>query len=446
MPCNPLPAVNSNHASRVGLILALLLGGTHLVRGEAMLELFNVKWADLTQKMPEIAEAGYDSLWVPNPAKGTSGGYSIGYDQFDPFDLGNKNQQGTIATLYGTEAQLLQMVQTAHRFGIRVYFDNVMNHRGSAVPGFNAGTPTNYYPGLIPQDFHLQTVAGGYYQNWPQVANYCYQFEVQNQPLLGLVDLANEPGTINNNFGSTLGNTLTKPVFVRHPGNPDYYMDTNGPSLGGGLHPFNGTNGQPVAEDVTAYLIRAAMWTVYTTKCDGFRLDAVKHVPSNFFGANTGASTFTNDPSFSGYTGGIQAMYDAVHGYGNNVDGNGYVETDGNRNSLFDTESPRNDAMLFGEHVSPVPDFQQYLEVGMRLCNQPLYNQMNSALSGSAGLQGMDGRDYAPGRSFRAGARLTPVTARRRASCFPRPRTPAVAVRSIRNCRMPTISCMRGCR
>jgi len=141
-----------------------------------MLELFNVKWADLTQKMPEIAEAGYDSLWVPNPAKGTSGGYSIGYDQFDPFDLGNKNQQGTIATLYGTEAQLLQMVQTAHRFGIRVYFDNVMNHRGSAVPGFNAGTPTNYYPGLIPQDFHLQTVAGGYYQNWPQVGNYCYQF------------------------------------------------------------------------------------------------------------------------------------------------------------------------------------------------------------------------------------------------------------------------------
>jgi hypothetical protein len=419
MPCNPLPAVNSNHASRVGLILALLFGGTHLVRGEAMLELFNVKWADLTQKMPEIAEAGYDSLWVPNPAKGTSGGYSIGYDQFDPFDLGNKNQQGTIATLYGTEAQLLQMVQTAHRFGIRVYFDNVMNHRGSAVPGFNAGTPTNYYSGLIPQDFHLQTVAGGYYQNWPQVGNYCYQFEVQNQPLLGLVDLANEPGTINNNFGSTLGNTLTKPVFVRQPGNPDYYMDTNGLSLGGGLHPFNGTHGQPVAEDVTAYLIRAAMWTVYTTKCDGFRLDAVKHVPSNFFGANTGASTFTNDPSFSGYTGGIQAMYDAVHGYGNNVDGNGYVETDGNRNSLFDTESPRNDAMIFGEHVSPVPDFQQYLEVGMRLCNQPLYNQMNSALSGSAGFQGMDGRDYAPGPEFPCGSTSYPCYSAAQSVMFP---------------------------
>ena len=43
-------------------------------------------------------------------------------------------------------------------------------------------------------------------------------------------------------------------------------------------------------------------------------------------------------------------MYDYVHGYGNNVTGNGYLETDGNRNSLFNTEAPRNDAMLFGEY------------------------------------------------------------------------------------------------
>ena len=53
--------------------------------------------------------------------------------------------------------------------------------------------------------------------------------------------------------------------------------------------------------------------------------------------------------------------------------------SDGNRNSLFDTEAPRNDAMLFGEHVSPVPDFQQYLSAGMRLCNQPLAERMKRA-------------------------------------------------------------------
>ena len=38
-----------------------------------MLELFQMTWPQITQKMPEIAEAGYDSLWLPNPAKGNSG-------------------------------------------------------------------------------------------------------------------------------------------------------------------------------------------------------------------------------------------------------------------------------------------------------------------------------------------------------------------------------------
>jgi glycosidase len=375
-------------------VFALLAGFVRPAHGEAMLELFNVPWAQLTQKMPEIAEAGYDSLWVPNPGKGNSGAYSYGYDMFDPFDLGSTNQQGTVATRWGTQSQLIQMVQTAHRFGIRVYFDNVMNHRASTVPGYpGSGTATNYYPGLIPQDFHLQTVSGGY-QNWPSIGDpyWCTTSVVQNQPLLGLCDLAQEPGTVNWNFGNSIGSTINKPFFVRFPGRTDLYMDTNLPSIGGTLHPFDG-NGQPVAEYVQDYLCRAVAWTLYTTKCDGFRLDAVKHVPVGFFGAETGQ---TDDPSFAGYTGAIQAMYDYVHGYGSNVTGNGYVETDGNRNSLFNTEATRNDAMIFGEHVSPAPPFVDYLQSGMRLQNQPLYSQLNNAFGGGSSLLGMDSRDYYP--------------------------------------------------
>jgi hypothetical protein len=92
-------------------------------------------------------------------------------------------------------------------------------------------------------------------------------------------------------------------------------------------------------------------------------------------------------------------MFDYTHGYGSNVTGNGYVETDGNRNSCFDTEAPRNDAMIFGEHVNAPPNFQDYLNVGMRLMNYPLFGQMNTVLSGSAWFSndnGMDQRDYLP--------------------------------------------------
>jgi glycosidase len=372
------------------MVMLFLMGAGMAARGEAMLQLFNVNWADLTKKMPEIAEAGYTSLWLPPPAKGSSV-FSIGYDLFDPFDLGDQNQRGTIATHWGTRAQLVQAVETAHRFGIRVYFDNIMNHRAFDTPGFNANTPTNIYPGMIPADFHLKTV-GQFFQNWPSVQDYGNQWDVQYESLSGLIDIANEPGGVNGNFGPTLGGTTAKPVFVRHPTRPEYYMNTNLPSLGGPWHPFDGANGSPVPEDVNAYLIRAAMWTLYTTKCDGFRLDAVKHVPSGFFGDSS--------DSPNGYTGGIQAMYDYVHGFGNNLAGNGYVEADDNRNSVFDTETSRNDALLFGEHLGAPPSFAEYLTRGMRLLNAPMQGWMNFALGGGASLSGADGRDFAPNGGF----------------------------------------------
>ena len=360
----------------------LCLGGLP-ARGEAMLELFQMSWSDLSRKMPEIAEAGYTSLWLPPPAKGTSV-YSVGYDLFDPFDLGDKNQQGTVATKYGTKAQLLQLVQTAHQFGIRVYFDNIMNHRAFEVPGYDSTTPTNLYPGLLPQDFHLQTISGGYYRNWPSVESWTNQWDVQYESLGGLIDLANEPGNINGNFGPTLGSTIPKISFVRHPNNPEYYLDPNGTLLGGPWRPFYTTNGVLVADDVSSYLIRAAMWTLYVTKCDGFRLDAVKHTPSGFFGDSSQV--------FDGYTGGIQAMFDWVHGYGTNFNSD-YLEPDDCRNSCFDTEAPRNDAMLFGEHAGTPPSFGEYITSGMRLLNVPMRSTLDAALSGGS-LSGLDQRDF----------------------------------------------------
>jgi hypothetical protein len=407
------------------ICLLVSFAGLTGARGEAMLQLFQMKWTDLTQKMPELAEAGYTSLWLPQPAKG-GGALSVGYDLFDPFDLGDKNQNGTTATLYGTKADLLQLVQTAHRFGIRVYFDNVMNHRQGVVPGYDVYTPTNFFPGLWPQDFHLQTTSSGN-RNWPGVENWNDQYYVQNEPINGLCDLAQEPGSINFNFGSTLFSHATKPFFIRQPNDPEYYMDTNTVSLGswsagsasgfswsggtspgfswpgGTWHGFNGTNGQPVPELVEDYLTRAAMWTLYTTKCDGFRMDAVKHVPSPFFGDYS--------TSWRGYVGGIQAMFDYTHGYGNNVLGNGYVEADDNRSSCFDTEAPRNDAMLFGEHLGPPPTYGEYISTGMRLLNSPLLTVFNGALQGGGALpSGLDQRDFIPyGGAFSAaqGVQLT---------------------------------------
>ena len=68
------------------------------VRAEAILQYFNTSWKEIERRIPEVAEAGYTSLWLPNPCKGGSGGFSVGYDPFDRFDLGDKNQSGSVAT------------------------------------------------------------------------------------------------------------------------------------------------------------------------------------------------------------------------------------------------------------------------------------------------------------------------------------------------------------
>ena len=360
-------------------------------RGDAMLQLFNLSWNEVSEKLPEIAEAGYTSLWLPPPTKG-NGGFSVGYDLFDPFDLGDKNQRGTTATRYGTKDDLQRMVTLAHRFGLRVYFDNVVNHRAADVPGYNSSVPTNLYPGTVPGDFHLQTIAGGFYRNWNNISDYNNVFQVQNRPLVGLVDIAHE--NPNANFGSTEGSTAAKPFFVRHPNNPEYYdFNSLGVRVGFGNVTQADLNASPTAfrEDINASIIRSVRFLIDQTKCDGLRLDAVKHVPSYFFGLQSGAN---KDLDTSGYVGQAQLQFNLTHGY---ADSN-------QRNANFDSELTRNDALIFGEHLGEPPGFSEYSDAGMRLLDNPLRNNLNNILGNpGASLAGYEQRDAG---GFSAGVRV----------------------------------------
>ena len=352
-------------------------------RGETMVQYFNTGWNEIALKMPELAEAGYGAIWVPPPTKG-SGGLSVGYDMFDPFDLGSKDQRGSVSTRYGTEAEFLRLVEIAHRFGIRVYLDTIVNHRAFDVPGFNEVTPVDIYPGLVPEDFHLRITQDGFYRKWDNTRNYNDAWQVQHLGLADLVDIAQEPGVTNENFGLTEGSTAPKIKFVRDPQHPEYYCYLpDGTYVG-----FGATNGITAAtlagnpnfygEYVQDYLNRSGRWLIDRTKADGLRLDAVKHVRADFFGATFGADKDTND---YGYTGQVQRQFNLTRGF-----------SDANhRDSVFDTEKPRDDAMMFGEHLGEPPSYGEYVNAGMRLVDNVLRNNLNSILGNpSAGLGGLD--------------------------------------------------------
>ncbi|NLG34999.1 MAG: hypothetical protein GX548_06570, partial [Lentisphaerae bacterium] len=322
-------AAGGSGAIRLGLVLAAVLAGT--AWGEAMLQFFNASWNEIAEKVPELAEAGYSSVWLPPPAK-ANGGYSVGYDLFDPFDLGSKDQRGTIATRYGTKADLHNLIELCHRFGIRVYFDNIMNHRAYDVPGYNETTPIDVFPGMVAEDFHLRTTSDGFYRKWDNTRDWQDAWQVMHLGLSDLLDIAHE--TPNQNFGANEGDWHDKPSIVRHPYNPEFYD----------WHPtegwvgFNSTsiteaviaaNPDFYKEDVGAYLCRNARWMMETTRADGFRLDAVKHVPDYFFGA------FNDDASDAGYLGQVQWQFNMTHGYS---------DWSNHRDSNFSTEIPRDDA------------------------------------------------------------------------------------------------------
>ena len=364
------------------LFIFLMLFAVSL-RAETMLQYFNTSWAEITAKMPELAEAGYTSLWLPPPTKG-SGGLSVGYDMWDPFDLGSKNQRNSVRTRYGTEAELLRLVETAHRFGIRVYFDNIMNHRAFDVPGYNENTPIDIYPGMVPEDFHLRKTQDGFYRKWDNTRSWSDAWQVQNLGLADLIDIAQEPGTTNNNFGLTEGSTAPKIKFIRDLTRPEQYCYLpNGTYVGFGAGngittEFLQANSGYYSERVEDYLNRAARWLIDRTKADGLRLDAVKHVRADFYGATFGADKDTSD---YGYTGQVQRQFNISRGFSD----------PNHRDTVFSTDAGRDDAMMFGEHLGEPPAYGPYIDSGMRLVDNDLRSQLNSRLGNpSSGLQGYD--------------------------------------------------------
>lgn len=76
-----------------------------------------------------LKELGISAVWFPPAYKANGGGYSVGYDPYDLYDLGEFDQKGTIPTKYGSKEQYINACKTLQENGISVIADIVLNHK-----------------------------------------------------------------------------------------------------------------------------------------------------------------------------------------------------------------------------------------------------------------------------------------------------------------------------
>jgi alpha-amylase len=89
-------------------------------------------WKQVGDNADAINKLGINAVWLPPAYKGISGGYSIGYDTYDLFDLGEFDQKGSIGTKYGTKKNILMLSGSCMQRMSRYMRISFLNHKGGA--------------------------------------------------------------------------------------------------------------------------------------------------------------------------------------------------------------------------------------------------------------------------------------------------------------------------
>jgi alpha-amylase len=222
-------------------------------------------WNQLATDATELAAAGFTALWLPPAYKGSNGGYDVGYAVYDLFDLGEFDQKGSIATKYGAKDEYLHAIDTAQAAGIQIYADVVLNHRlgADAKEEFEA-TPLDPNNRFQPID-NYQKIEGWTHFTFPK-RNGKYSTMEWHWWHFDAIDY-------------NVYNQQQKAVYLIKDKTFDRHVDAEK----GNFDYLMGCDLDMDNAEVLGELKYWGEWYFDTTKIDGIRLDAVKHIDAGFF-------------------------------------------------------------------------------------------------------------------------------------------------------------------
>ncbi|MGN0445915.1 MAG: alpha-amylase [Acutalibacteraceae bacterium] len=221
-------------------------------------------WRHVAESAESLREMGFTAVWLPPACKAAGGIHDVGYGVYDLYDLGEFNQKGAVRTKYGTKEEYLAAIRALQSAGIQVYADVVLNQRMGADETEQVDVVE-----VNPQN-REQVVSGE-----EKIAAYTkFTFPGRKGKYSDFIwdhtcfdgvdwDAASQRSRIFEMEGVSWD-----PDVDGEDGNYDYLMGAD-------------VNFQ--SEKVVQELNRWGRWYYDTAHMDGFRLDAVKHICSEFY-------------------------------------------------------------------------------------------------------------------------------------------------------------------
>mgnify|MGYP001853150253 CR=1 FL=1 len=220
-------------------------------------------WRKVAENADDLKSIGITDIWLPPAYKGANGKNDVGYAVYDLYDLGEFEQKGSIETKYGTKNEYLQAIEALHQNNIRVYADIVLNHKiGADAPEIVYASEEEKQNRNVDRSKPKKIKAWTKY-NFNGRKNKYSSFKWNHKHFNG-TDW-DESGRKNGIF-RFYGKRWAKNVDKEN-GNYDYLM--------GADIDFNNP-------EVVEELKKWGKWYIETTNVDAFRLDAVKHIKSDF--------------------------------------------------------------------------------------------------------------------------------------------------------------------
>ena len=221
-------------------------------------------WNIIKDNAKELAEIGVTSVWLPPAYKGAGGKYEVGYGAYDLYDLGEFDQKDTIKTKYGSKDEYIECINILKNNGIEVYADIVLNHKMGAdafqlIPAtkMDFGDHNKQISGQETVKVATKFTFPGrnnkysdFKWNWTHFTGVDYDDNTGEHAIFKFKD-KNWGGEVDEEFG-----------------NFDYLMGAD----------LDFSNAKVVEE-----CLNWGKWYLEETGVDGFRLDAIKHIPATFY-------------------------------------------------------------------------------------------------------------------------------------------------------------------